>query len=422
MLLYRNGSTSSLTKSRPLHERLTIQFPQLLLESTAVDIFNAIKATDRLARARGLERPIPAGKGGQTYLDFQAIAQSDYRDIVFGAQIHVPENKDTWVVDGDQVVKSTIPADYFVDVRLKDGWKYIWMRFADIYKMYAIDVAETSGDLEMLITPPAEWVQEVYEVLKKYRAKGATGNSGWVQNNFYRAFEQAFRACEIFMNCTCTFFDQKLRKSGLDWTRPVSGSHVRRVHQSSLDTIQGLKKSLHPGSELARRIENGETIYRTEADRLRKTNRATKLGAPGDKPLGAIETDDGELVVNSGWPVDKDGNVLAYPNGDPLDQEVSVDWGPDSAFFYDPEAKMIDPCTHIMRVLVSMLQAKSSKYELGKMLAQGIASTLWVNGKAPADTGMERAWRQWATGMGSSYVDKISREMYPIWQRLYDMA
>ena len=404
MIIYRDQIPRRLTESyRPLYERLKITFPQLLLETTALDIYKAT-SSDRKAKADQLDKPVI---WGGTTIDFQRIQQTGYRDFYFTATIDVEGGKDIVLLDPEtgQVMKNHEPARYYISAKIVNGFKYIWEPVPAAYGTIARELYLSQGDDSLLHVDPMDWLVALDPNIP---LNGHTGKSYFGQKVFSKGFKEAFKKCDILLNCNCTWFEKQLKPSNLDWTKPT-GIPLERHFTSNIDTKRGQELAAHKGSAIQQAIERGEELYRYEPDRIRKTNRVNKKAYEiGSRQLGGFQDPDtGEYVVNGGYIYNEKGQRIAYPNGDPLDApetEVHKD------LYVDPNAKRIDPCTHITRTLISAFKPHDT-YGLCTMLGQRMISAIWVNGRAEPGKGLDNAWQIWVSSDGRSIVDRIARSL-----------
>lgn len=418
MLVVRNYLGRS--AYRPLQERLYVSFPQFLLETTGMQVWQQTSAS-RKEKAAELDKPlvykpkVESYKGRNSTLNLTQMAQSDWRNVCFTASIFVPQGRNEILQDPETNEFYISPEDhvYYVEVSMDNAMPTcIWPAFAEAYAKVAknlftgkhIDVRRGSMDPseELIWLDPANWLDGIAEYVP---VGSTTGKSQWSQNTFKKAVFQAFKQCDIHITCTCSWYDKQLKDSGLDWT--VRNAKTDRYVQSVIDTRAGQKLASHKGSVISQALANGDSLWRDERDRVVKTNRVTKRSHPiGSQGRGGFQLPNGEYVVNTSMIRNSRGEIIAYPNGDPYEGEQ-----PSTANIkrYDSEASHRDPCAHITRVLQSFLE--TNQYNISQLVAQGFGSTLWVNGDPNPLSDMVQAWSAWANGTGKGICNKVIEQV-----------
>ena len=419
MIIYESHDPNEIQKRyRPAYERIKVIYPQFLLETTAAEIFQTIPSDKK---NKSLDLPKPLVYEG-TVIDYPKITvEHNYRNFYFTTTIKVPAGKDVILLNQEtgEAVTTNEPAKYYLSVKLVDGFKYIWEPFAYAY----VDEARKQlmrpvPDDTILLkdVAPEDWVIAIYDFIPKMKT---SGNSKFSQIVFKNGFRDAFLFSDIVINCSCSWFDKQLKKSGLDWTQPVGllTGRLNKFFTSTIDTQKGQELSKHHGSAIAKAIEHGEELLRDESDRFVKSDKVTKRSHPiGSRGRGGYQSADGQYVVNTGFIYNKDGQPIAYANGDPLDVDDNGvaqvrKTNPDGSPVEHSTKSRKEPCSHITRMLLGVFTSVDRTYSLCQALGQRMGTTLWVNGKPNERQGLDNAWRAWTETFGRSLVAELSNKL-----------
>lgn len=400
----------SVWKYKPLIERITFQFPQLLLEKKAVDLLADAPQDLRLKAYNLQDFREFEDKVGRLYSEavtdprtlriewIPTGIREDAKDIAFKVKLQIPAGKDVILIDPEtrQINTDTGMDEYEVAIVVEDGWKYVWKRFIQWYttavprklnntkQPHQITYVnpETGGEetlaeldqdfsLTWLYDYPENWLSRVYTFIKdKTLDKKVSSIAQWA---FTGGFAEAFDKCNVRASCTCDWFNFIATKPyASEWILPTNTS---KRYTSHIDTKELAKKSnfRSPAERDAvlNAIDQGKEVTRSMPDQLVRSSdpsavntRVDSFRFPGDD----------NVVVNAGK-VYIDGKPAI-----PIDGEIEI---ADEDSFNN---LVRNPCIHILRILAGVDPSTGKdgdnpdgNYPLPQALATRVGSSIWQN-------------------------------------------